>query len=235
MPPAPLRRYLKKANAEGAFEAFADPDVRVWMANFPPNIARRMTRLGLLLGHAMRDFAIAPDDAVVYATTFSEAMATERYLGSFPAASPLFFQTSIHPSAVEQVLINRGWPVRELTPVAGRADLAAQAALTALLTPGERVFLTGGEELGSWLAEIGASSPLAFAFALQLDRAPGEDALGELSWTPGDHGEHGGEVAGANDDGRQQRELPGLFRAISERRSARWPSPAGGEVALNWF
>ena len=228
MPPAPLRRYLKKASAEGTFETFADADVRAWMANFPPNVARRMTRLGLLLGHTMRDFSIAPDDAVVYATTFSEAMATERYLGSFPAASPLFFQTSIHPSAVEQVLINRGWPVRELTPVAGRADLAAQAALTALLTPGERVFLTGGEELGSWLAEIGASSPIAFSFALQLDRERGENALGELTWTPAVE-RNGASAAESNG------ELPDLFSAIKERRAACWPSPAGGEVALNWF
>ncbi len=232
MSPAPLRRYLKKASAEGAFEAFADADVRVWMANFPPNVARRMTRLGLLLGHAMRDFSIAPEDAVIYTTTFSEAMATERYLGSFPTASPLFFQTSIHPSAVEQVLINRGWPVRELTPVAGRADLAAQTALTALLTPGERVFLLGGEELGSWLAEIGASSPLAFSFALQLDRERGDDALGELTWTPTESDNGNGQTPHpASDEG----ELPALFRAIKERRAARWPSPAGGEVALRWF
>lgn len=232
MPSAPLRRYLKKANAEGTFEAFADTDVRAWMTNFPPNVARRMTRLGLLLGHAMRDFSVAPDDAVIYATTFSEAMATERYLGSFPAASPMHFQTSIHPSAVEQVLINRGWPVRELTPVAGRADLAAQAALTALLTPGERVFLLGGEELGSWLAEIGASSPIAFSFALQLDRERGDDALGELTWTPTERDNGNGQMPhpASGED-----ELPALFHAIKERRAARWLSPAGGEVALHWF
>ncbi|MBV9127108.1 MAG: beta-ketoacyl synthase chain length factor [Verrucomicrobia bacterium] len=231
MPPAPLRRYLKKASAEGIFHApMADTDVRAWMGNFPPNVARRMTRLGLLLGHALRDFSVAPADAVIYASTFGEASATERYLASFPAASPLFFQTSIHPSAIEQVLINRGWPVRELTPLAGRAGVAAHAALCALTTPGERVFLTGGEEIATWLTDIGAASPVAFAFALRLDSAGGDDALGELSFQPS-------AVAADEKNGAASAggELPELFLAIQERRAARWRSPAGGEVELTWY
>lgn len=230
MPPAPLHRYVKRASAEGIFDApIPEAELRAWMGNFPPNVARRMTRLGLLLGHALRDFSVAPEDAVVYASTYGETNATERYLASFPAASPLFFQTSIHPSAIEQVLINRGWPVRELTPLAGRPAVAAQAALAALLTPGARVFLTGGEEIANWLSEIGASSKVAFAFALQLDADPDEgETIGELAWLPG--AESNGAAPGPEAD-----ELPVLFRAIKERRAARWPSPAGGAVTLTWY
>src|SRR6185503_18271939 len=74
---------------------------------FPRNAVRRMTHLGLLVGAALDGTAIAPDDAVVYASTFAESRALEDFLASFPAASPMSFQTSIHPSAVQQVLIGR--------------------------------------------------------------------------------------------------------------------------------
>ena len=114
-----------------------------------------MTTRGLMLGAALRDFSIEADDAVIYVTTFGETITLARYLESFPTASPLLFQTSIHPSAIEQVLINRGCPVRELTPLAGQPDLSAHASLAALLTPGERVLLTGGEEIGSWMRQAG--------------------------------------------------------------------------------
>ena len=144
-----IKRAILRAAAEGPFGGAVPPErIRELAKNFAPNAARRMTHLGLLLGETLREFTIEPDDAVIYATTFGETVATGRYLESFPSASPLFFQTSIHPSAIEQVLINRGWPVRELTPLAGQPDLSAQAALTALLTPGNRVVLSGGEEGG---------------------------------------------------------------------------------------
>ena len=132
-----IRRAIVRAAAEGPFEGAIPPEhIRELAKNFSSNAARRMTHLGLLLGETLREFSIGPNDAVIYATTFGETVATGRYLESFPTASPLFFQTSIHPSAIEQVLINRGCPVRELTPLAGQPDLSAQAALTALLTPG---------------------------------------------------------------------------------------------------
>ena len=50
---AMIKRYVLRAAAEGPFDsAFPDERVRAWTANFPPNAARRMTRLGLMLGAA---------------------------------------------------------------------------------------------------------------------------------------------------------------------------------------
>ena len=93
-----IRRYVTRAAAEGPFEGEVPADrLRAWMGNFPANAVRRMTRLGLMLGATLRDFPIGEDDAVVYATTFGETVAIARYLESFPAASPLHFQSSIHP------------------------------------------------------------------------------------------------------------------------------------------
>ena len=228
-----IRRPVVRAAAEGPFEGEIPVElVRGWSRNFPPNVARRMTHLGLLLGEVMRGFPIAPEDAVIYATTFGETVATGRYLESFPAASPLFFQTSIHPSAIEQVLINRGCPVRELTPLAGQPDLSAQAAMTALLTPGERVLLTGGEEVGTWLRQLDAASNVGFGVALELSDAPSADAVGELCWHESRAKplptEQPGSSAAAGD-------LHALFFAVRDRRPLRCAGPSGGEIALTWF
>lgn len=219
----PLCRYIHRAAVEGLHDGrVPEETLRGWARHFPPNAARRMTRLGLMLGAALKEFPIDPADAVVYASTYGETIATERYLDSFPGASPLLFQTSIHPSAIEQVLINRACPVRELTPLAGETDLAAQAALTALLTPGPRVLLTGGEEIGTWLKDLGAASGVAFAFALELSAGP-EGALGALRW---DRAAPAKAPAGAG--------LYDLFCAVRDRTAWTCPTPAGGAVELTW-
>ena len=229
-----IRRPILRAAAEGPFEHAVPPErLRELARNFTPNAARRMTHLGLLLGETLRGIPIESDAAVIYATTFGETVATGRYLESFPTASPLFFQTSIHPSAIEQVLINRGCPVRELTPLAGQPDLSAQAALTALLTPGKRVLLTGGEEVGTWLRQLDAASNVGFAFALELGEADAVDgAVGELSW----NGDREGPLAVTerSSSSAAEGDLHALFFAVRERRPPRCASPAGGEIRLNW-
>ena len=228
-----IRRFIVRAAAEGPFEDAVPPEhLREISKNFAPNAARRMTHLGLLLGETLRGFSVGPEDAVIYATTFGETVATGRYLESFPTASPLFFQTSIHPSAIEQVLINRGCPVRELTPMAGQPDLSAQAALTALLTPGSRVVLTGGEEVGTWLRQLDAASNVGFAFALELGEEPVDGTLGELRW----HAARREQPSGARlASSAVEGDLHELFHAVRFRRDLRCASPAGGEIELVWF
>ena len=135
---------------------------------FPKGATRRMTQLGLLVGAALDDLAPQVDDAVVYASAYAETRALEGYLESFPAASPTLFQTSIHPSAVQQALITRQSPLREFFPLTGRIHLAAHAVQAALLSVASRVLICGGEERGTWLLEQRAASDRTFAFALSL-------------------------------------------------------------------
>lgn len=228
-----ISRYVLRAAAEGPFENEVPAEkLRTWGKNFAPNAARRMTHLGLLLGEVLREFPVEPDDAVIYATTFGETVATGRYLESFPTASPLFFQTSIHPSGIEQVLIGRGCPVRELTPLAGQPDLSAQAALAALLTPGKRVLLTGGEEVGTWLRQLDAASNVGFGFALELSEEPSAEAVGELCWD----GRRGALPATERPvSSAAEGDLHALFFAVRKRQPLRCFSPAGGEVRLSWY
>jgi hypothetical protein len=137
---------------------------------FPRGATRRMTQLGLLVGAALDDLAPRPDDAVVYASAYAETRALEAYLDGFPAPSPTLFQTSIHPSAVQQAFINRQHAIREFIPLTGRSHLVAHAVQAALLSPAPRVLLCGGEERGGWLLAEHVASDRSFTFALALSR-----------------------------------------------------------------
>jgi hypothetical protein len=150
---------------------------------FAPGSTRRMTLLGMLVGSAMGELPAAGDDTVVYASVFGEGRALEDYLASFPAASPTLFQTSIHPSGIQQGMIGRQRSVRELFPHAGGAQLVLQSLLTAMLAPGPAAVLAGGEERGTWLTESGAVSDRSFAYAVRLAREPGTNPMGRLVLT----------------------------------------------------
>jgi hypothetical protein len=150
---------------------------------FPRGATRRMTQLGLLVGAALDELSPRADDAVVYASAYAESRALEGYLDSFPSASPTLFQTSIHPSAVQQALIARQHAIGEFFPLTGRVHLVAHAVQAALLSPAPRVLLCGGEERGTWLLAEGAASARSFAFALALTNDP-SGASARLSLAP---------------------------------------------------
>jgi hypothetical protein len=171
---------------ERAIEALATYDVGAeepavtrerLKGRFPPGSTRRMTQLGLLVGATLEDLPPGGADTLVYASTRGETRALEAYLDSFPGASPTGFQTSIHPSSVQQDLVVRQRRVAEVFPLAGGEGLVAQALLVALLAPAARSLVCGGEERGTWLHALGLSSPRSFAFALALVR-PSADAGG---------------------------------------------------------
>jgi len=163
-----LERYIQALSAaEAGLEEPAATRERL-KERFPKGATRRMTQLGLLVGAALEELGPGTDDAVVYASAYAETRALEGYLDSFPTASPTLFQTSIHPSAVQQAMIGRQLPVREFFPLTGRLHLPAHAVQAALLSPAPRVLLCGGEERGTWLLERKVASDRTFAFALAL-------------------------------------------------------------------
>lgn len=216
-----LERYVHRLRVElpASGETAAEARVR-FAATFPRTALRRMTHLGMLLGGTLDGLALGADDAVVYATTYAEARALEDFLTSFPAASPLLFQTSIHPGGVQQVLIGRQQPVPRLWPLAGRRRLVEHALMTALLEPARRVVLVGGEERGSWMLEHGVASARAFAFALELTAEPA-GALARIAYAPGATGE---EVPPS---------LEAWTEALAAKTSLSWCG-AGGTWTLAW-
>jgi hypothetical protein len=178
-----LERWITAVTCEDAGTEEATATRERFKALFPPGATRRMTQLGITLGAALRPLAPGENDTLVYASTYAETRALEAYLNSFPAPSPTLFQTSIHPSSVQQNLIQRQQPVRHFFPVTGGPDLPAQALLVALLAETPRSILCGGEERGGWLLEQGRASARTFAFALALSTDPA-GALGHLSLSP---------------------------------------------------
>ena len=155
---------------------------------FPAGATRRMTTLGLLAGNAVAQLGPTEDDAIVYATGYAESCALEGFLDSFPTPSPTLFQTSIHPSAIQQLMIGRQRPVREFLPLSGGALLGFHALRAAFLSPAPRVILCGGEERGTWLLDYGLASERTFAFAAELrkERAPGALGTARLIRSDGD-------------------------------------------------
>ena len=206
---------------------------------FPRTALRRMTHLGLLIGSALEGAGLGPDDALVYASTFAESRALEDFLLSFPEASPLLFQTSIHPGGVQQVLIGRQQPIARLWPLAGRTRLVEQALLTALIEPAARVALVGGEERGTWMLEHQMASNHSFAFAAILTRDP-PGAAGRVTFTPGSSGtgilpvglvDHGQDARATADEPCPSLEV--FAQALAGRRALDWHG-AGGAWSLAW-
>src|SRR4051812_39911426 len=113
-----LNKFLHAVRVErpGPGEAAGEARERL-KEKFPRAALRRMTHLGLLLGATLEGVTLAPDDAVVYASSYAETRALEDFLASFPAASPLGFQTSIHPGGIQQVLIGRQQRIARLWPL----------------------------------------------------------------------------------------------------------------------
>jgi hypothetical protein len=190
---------------------------------FPRGATRRMTQLGMLIGAALDEVGLGAGDAIVYASAYAETRALEGYLESFPSASPTLFQTSIHPSAVQQAMIARQNPLGEFFPLTGRAHLAGHAVQTALLASAARVLLCGGEERGTWLLERKAASERTFAFACALERKA-EGALARVSVEPV-----------APDVGAQEFSLPEFFDALRHRNSIEIIAAPGLRLQVSWL
>ena len=231
-----IQRFIHHLRVERSPAAETAVEARVRLgALFPRAALRRMTHLGMLMGATFDGIVLNEADAVVYASSFAETRALEDFLGSFPAASPLLFQTSIHPGGVQQVLIGRQRSIARLWPLAGRARLVEQALLTALLEPAERVVLGGGEERGTWLLEHGMASDRAFAFAVELSREE-SGAIGRVSFVV--------PPSGGSEPDRLKAELltsadepcpslPDFTDALAERRPLAWRG-GGGAWRIDW-
>jgi hypothetical protein len=179
-----LERWITAAHAEDVGDETPAATRERLKNRFPKNATRRMTQLGLLVGAALEPLQPEPDDTLVYASAYAETRALEGYLDSFPNPSPTLFQTSIHPSAVQQSLITHQRPLHQFLPMTGGANLPAQAILAALLANTPRVLLCGGEERGTWLLDHGRASPRTFAFALALCAERPPAPLGRLALLP---------------------------------------------------
>jgi hypothetical protein len=218
-----IERFLHRVRVERPDGAEGTAQARERLRErFSRTASRRMTHLGLLVGSVLDGLPLGPEDAVVYATTYAETRALEDYLGSFPAASPLLFQTSIHPSAIQQVLIQRQQPLGRLWPIAAGARLVEQALSAVLLETAPLTVLVGGEERGTWMLDYGMASPLAFALCISLT-AESRGASGRLEFLPEET--QGGDECPL---------LADLADALDGRKPLRWRG-LEGRWSIQWL
>ncbi len=191
-------------------------------ARWPSRRTRRMSSLGILLTALVEEAPPPVDASVIYATTYSEAIALEHYLESLPDASPTNFQTSIHPGGIEQALIAAGCPVRALFPLAGTGHLVSQTLHMAALTSSEATQVAFGEEKGTWLETLGVASAVTFAGMLRMTKT-GDGSAGRFAYSP-----------------EENRDLPGrepsseeFVRSLIDRRDLVWRSVFGSFI-LEW-
>ncbi len=199
-------------------------------AGLSPGFSRRATVLGLLIGGVLRGAMEQCGGTTVYASAFGETRTLADFLDTFPHESPTLFQTSVHPSAVQQVMIERKLPIREYVPLAGGPCLAARALAAALLSPGDPVVFCGGEERGSWMADMGIASDRSFAFALVLRKDRDASTLARLRLEALDRDE------GAQADGAPGgMAFPAWFDLLHARRSYDGPVSAEWRLGLEWM
>jgi hypothetical protein len=175
-----LERYLQTLATDDAPEGEPSGVRDRLKGRFPPGAVRRMTTLGMLVGSALGELEPREEDAVVYASGYAESRTLEGFIDSFPMPSPTLFQTSIHPSAVQQLMISRQRSIREFMPLSGGSLLAFHALRAACLAPAARVLLCGGEERGTWLLGYGLASDRTFSFAVSLTRERGDAPAARL-------------------------------------------------------
>jgi hypothetical protein len=192
-----------------------------WRETLGPRQTRRMSDLGLLLAGTLRDEDFADDPALVYATTYTETRALERFIESFPYPSPLHFQMSIHPGGAEQAMILRQQPVTEFYPIAGLDHLLSEALKVAFTVGRPRAVVFGGEERGTWLLERKEASAHTFAWKISLSEEP-TDALAEVIWAP--------------DAAHPAKPLHHLdfYENLDRRVSFSWGDPAFGQFRWIW-
>lgn len=218
-----IKRYLHELAAVIPSLSETERVVGELKAALPSRVRRRMTTLGILLNHVLKDMTLDEETAVVYTSAFSETGALEQYLDSLPFASPVGFQTSIHPSGIEQGLIQRKQPIGPLFPIAGEGNLFVQGVQLALSLPAGRVVLCGGEERGNWTLQHGLSASRTFAFALQINADP-EGCIAEIVWEPESRGGAGSTSNMLDNIASIERREP-LFLA----------SPDSGDIMIQWL
>jgi hypothetical protein len=155
---------------EGGDDLAADARKK-YKTEFPGRSARRMTHLGMMVGLCLQRLGLARGTPIIYASAFAESESLEKFIDSFPQASPALFQSSIHPSAVEQALIPGKQVIERFYPIISDLNLGGKALENCFLLFEENVVLVGGEEKGTWLCPFQLASDESFAFSLKLSRS----------------------------------------------------------------
>ncbi len=218
-----IKTFIHQVRTTSKQGTFTNDELSEYRKRFEVSEARRLTPLALLLGDVIRPFNIIGDDTVVYATTYSESLILEKYFASMPAASPTYFQNSVHPSGIEQVFIARKLPITCLLPFAGSDNLMLGVFSAILLSTSKCRYLVGGEFQATWMSETSCASDVSFAYALHFS-VEKAGAIGQLTW----------ETDGVNTEEHSMGNVL-FYQKIRDRQKIRITNPDYGVFNLEWF
>ena len=189
---------------------------------FPGRSARRMTHLGIMVGLCIKRLNTFLETPIIYASAFAESSSLEKFIDSFPQASPALFQSSIHPSAVEQALIQKKQAIRKFYPITSDSNLAGQLLENSFLLSDDKILILGGEERGTWLCPYDLASTESFAFGMLLSRKGSGIGTLDLDFHP-------------NGVATKTAMLPALATSIEKRQELSLHSHAfNARIRLKW-
>ncbi len=213
--------YICRAVTLGPFNELSGEQRQELGAHLPKASLRRMSDLGLLIGAVLHALDAREDCPLILASTYAESRALEAFLDSFPTPSPTRFQTSVHPSSVQQPRVALQAPLAQFIPMTGKSGLAVNACRTALSVGDSDALLIGGDERGNRLIDNSLAHDVSFAFGLELSTFD-DGAIGQISWDAKDN------------PGGDDLALYALFEAVAERRPVRVANRDLGVLRIEW-
>ncbi|MFP4202948.1 MAG: hypothetical protein ACLFS4_01285 [Opitutales bacterium] len=213
--------------AFGPIDDAPEETLDAFKSELGPKLARRMSPMALLLSGLLHRLPRRPAEAVYFGTTYSDTSSLEKYLDTLPAASPLFFQNSIHPGPLIQAFTAVGEPVPALFPFAGKKTLVFDTLLAALLAREEERLCVFSEARATWMTAEHIAAGETFAFAIRLAASP-ENALFRLVFNRGKTG-------GVPGKGRQPEDAFALMESLRRQEPVRLEHPTHGSIEIEWI
>jgi hypothetical protein len=216
--------YIESAKSLHWNQPPTDSELQMVQNRIPAKVRRRMTRLGLMISEIMESVNVTDQTTIIYASTYSETCTIEKYIRSFPFVSPMGFQMSIHPSAVEQVCVNEKESLHRFIPIVGQIELLEMALQIAFLEEdADQIIILGGEETGTWLTDAGLGSEENLAFCLTLNKTCSH-SIGEII--------HSAPLA----QGEQSSNgVSDCVKMIQYKKDTMYSSPDRGSFNIQWI
>lgn len=212
--------FLQQIQIAEPFQLLSREERKLFGEGLPAGSLRRMSSLGVMIYFLLKKMDLSDIQQVVYASRHGETNALEGYMDSFPHPSPVKFQTSIHPSSVQQVFIALQQSVPYFLPLAGAAHSILKA-LQITLTLQQNPLLILGEEPGSWLVDLDMAYPRG-ALCMMALSSDVSGAVAELEWS-------------AEETANFSPDLFEWINLLQKRENVQLSAPELGTLSMTWL
>lgn len=207
----------------GPFTTDADARIADFRKALPAGRARRLTAMAVLLSEVLRRLPHEEDEPVYFGSTYGDTPSLEKYLASFPHASPMSFQNSIHPGPLVQAFVARGRPVPAFLPFAGGREIIGSLLLSAMTASAATRLCIVAETQATWMTQASIASGATFALGFRMTEAPRNPRFRVVRASGNVEASSIARESGANEG------TEGFFQAMAEEVEFRVHSEAYGD------